>query len=68
MAGEYTTILTSGPVTVDVDDDGVFYVRTQSGGVEVIEGDIAITALARVRQLELTVATLSAAVESLSSG
>jgi hypothetical protein len=68
MAGEYTTILTSGPVTVDVDDGGVFYVRTQSGDIEVIEGDIAITALARVRQLELTVATLSAAVESLSSG
>ena len=63
MVDENTPILTAGEVTIDTDNDGVIYLRTQSGEVEVISNDIATTALIKVRQLELEVARLRELIE-----
>ena len=62
------SIISRGGVSIDTDDDGVFYLKTQSGETETIENDIALTALIRVKELELLVAQLSIEIETLKSG
>ena len=68
MADPNIPIMTSGDASIDTDINGIMYLRTASGEVEVIDGDVAMTALVRVRQLELQVAALTATIEALLGG
>ena len=67
MAGR-AAILTTGEVTIEADENGVLYVKTLKGVAEIVTGDVAMMALARVRLLELTVERLAAELETIKNG